>query len=305
MNNAFTSGAISGYSFNGIKTNDATELTFKDTMIRLSLLAQTVFKWKGLPNGIDEKHLERYLFEEGRCIFYHDETVGWVITRCTDSGDRNYYDEPTRLLPVATNATGLDLKEKDPRKDCVLIYNNDYAYPTTRTLMMYAARLTEMQRTIDINIHAQKTPVLIKASDKTRLSAKQIYKQWDGFEPLIITDKNLTEGVALEVLNIAAPVVFDKLSIEKNKLWNECMTFLGINNANMDKRERLVDDEVQANNEQIGYSAEVMLKARQRAAEAMSKLCCCDITVELRRTHKDVTGAEQPTEGQEEGGAAE
>lgn len=291
MNNAFTLA-----QFNQLP-GDPTVLTFQDNLIRLSLLAQTVFKWNGLPNNIDEKHLERYLFNEGRCMFYKDPNVGWIITKCVDAGTLNFYDEPTQLLPVATDSADLDLTTREPGEDCVLIYNNDYAYPTARTILMYAARLTEMQRTIDINIHAQKTPVLIKASDKTRLSAKQIYAKWSGFEPLIITDKNLTDGVEMEVLSIAAPVVFDKLAIEKNKLWNECMTFLGINNANMDKRERLVDDEVQANNEQIGYSAEVMLKSRQRAAEAMSKLCGCKITVELRRAQKPMLGAEPPKEG--------
>ena len=297
MNNAFTMSVAPQL------TGDPTMLTFQDTLIRLSLLAQTVFKWNGLPNGIDEKHLERYLFNEGRCMFYKDSKVGWIITKCADAGTLNFYDEPTALIPVATDAHELDLSEKEPGENCILIYNNDYAYPTVKTILMYAARITEMQRTIDINIHAQKTPVLIKASDKTRLSAKQIYSKWSGFEPLIITDKNLTDGVEMEVLSIAAPVVFDKLAIEKNKLWNECMTFLGINNANMDKRERLVDDEVQANNEQIGYSAEVMLKSRQRAAAAMSKLCGCNITVELRKAQKQQTGAEEPK--QKEGGTEE
>lgn len=291
MNNAFALGYFDNLP------GDPTLLTFQDNLLRLSMLAQTVFKWKGLPNGIDEKHLERYLFNEGRCMFHKDPKVGWIITKCNDAGTLNFYDEPTGLIPVATNAQDLDLSERAPGVDCVLIYNNDYAYPTARTILMYAARLTEMQRTIDINIHAQKTPVLIKASDKTRLSAKQVYKQWSGFEPLIITDKNLTDGVEMEVLSIAAPIVFDKLAIEKNKLWNECMTFLGINNANMDKRERLVDDEVQANNEQIGYSAEVMLKSRQRAAEAMSELCGTTITVELRRAQKPLLGAEPPKDG--------
>lgn len=296
MNNAFAMGLF------GNLPGDPTMLTFQDNLIRLSLLAQTVFKWNGLPNGIDEKHLERYLFNEGRCMFYKDPSVGWIITKCADAGSLNFYDEPTRLLPVATAAQELDLTVREPGEDCVLIYNNDYAYPTARTIMMYAARLTEMQRTIDINIHAQKTPVLIKASDKTRLSAKQIYAKWSGFEPLIITDKNLTDGVEMEVMNIAAPIVFDKLAIEKNKLWNECMTFLGINNANMDKRERLVDDEVQANNEQIGYSAEVMLKSRQRAAAAMSKLCGTEITVELRRAQKPAPGEDPQAQPAQEGG---
>ena len=294
MNNAF---ALANFSQ---LPGDPTLLTFQDNLIRLSLLAQTVFKWNGLPNGIDEKHLERYLFNEGRCMFFKDKNVGWIITKCSDAGSLNFYDEPTKLLPVATDAVELDLSTREPGEDCVLIYNNDYAYPTARTIMMYAARLTEMQRTIDINIHAQKTPVLIKASDKTRMSAKQVYKKWSGYEPLIITDKNIEDGVEMSVLNIAAPIVFDKLAIEKNKLWNECMTFLGINNANMDKRERLVDDEVQANNEQIGYSAEVMLKSRQRAAAAMSKLCGCTITVEPRKAQKPMLGAApKPQEGED------
>jgi hypothetical protein len=149
MNNAFALAQFSNLP------GDPTTLTFQDHLIRLSLLAQTVFKWNGLPNGIDEKHLERYLFSEGRCMFYHDPTVGWIVTKCVDSGTLNFYDEPTQLRPVVTNTEQLDLKPRDPLEDCVLIYNNDYAYPTARTIMMYAARLTEMQRTIDINIHAQ------------------------------------------------------------------------------------------------------------------------------------------------------
>lgn len=299
MNNAFTLA-----QFNNMP-GDPTMLTFQDNLIRLSLLAQTVFKWNGLPNNIDEKHLERYLFEEGRCMFYKDPKMGWIVTKCADNGSYNFKDEPTEIKPVVSKPDELDLKPREPDIDSVLIENNAYAYPTARTIMMYAARITEMQRTIDINIHAQKTPVLIKASDKTRLSAKQMYAKWSGFEPLIITDKNLQDGVEMEVLSIAAPVVFDKLSIEKNKLWNECMTFIGINNANMDKRERLVDDEVQANNEQIGYSAEVMLKSRQRAAKAMSKLCGRNITVELRRAQKPLLGAEQPGTEPKEGEGAE
>ena len=186
-----------------------------------------------------------------------------------------------------------------------MIYNNDYAIPTNRTIMLYAARLAEMQRTIDININAQKTPVLIKTSEKKRMSLQAVYRQWQGYEPVIFGDKDLDLGDVWDVLNTTAPVVFDKLAIEKNKLWNECMTFLGINNANMDKRERLVDDEVQANNEQIGLSAQIMLKARQRAAEQMSKLCGSTITVKLRAPQRAQEGAEGDNALLGDGGAEE
>ena len=261
---------------------DLTQLTFMDFYTRLMLLAQTVFQWEGLPNGIDEKHIERYLYNEGRCMFFRDFEKGWMIAKCTDSGLLNYYDEPTYLRPVATQYYPEDLAAYRNGEECTLIYNNAYAIPTHRTILMYAMRLTEMQRTIDINIHAQKTPVLIKTTERQRETVRAAYRQWSGNEPVIYGDKNLDTLDDMKTLNTAAPVVFDKLTIEKNKLWNECMTFLGVNNANMDKRERLVDDEVQANNQQIMLSAQIMLKSRQAAAEHMSKLSGCNITVKLR-----------------------
>ena len=288
MNTAFTLNDIPG---------DMTALTFQDYLYRLSLLAQSVFKWNGLPNGIDEKHLERYLFNDGRAMFFKDPNLGWMITKVSDAGKLNFYDEPTKIAPIATDATGISVKRYTPGEDTVLIYNNDYGYATVRTILGYAARLTEMQRTIDINVNAQKTPVILYCSDKTKKSAMAVYNQWKGYSPLIVGDKALNQEVEMKAINISAPVVFDKLAIEKNKIWNECMTFLGINNANMDKRERLVDDEVQANNEQIGLSAHVMLKARQRAAEQMSAMCGEKITVEIRTRPAPVLGALEGTEG--------
>ena len=267
---------------------NVTKLTFDDYYVRLMMLAQSVFEWKGLPNGIDEKYIERYLFHEGRCMFFKDFVKGWMVAKCAGTGDLNYYDEYTTVTPEATNYT--KVKEYKAGTDCVVICNNDYSIPTNRTILLYAHRLAEIQRTADINIIAQKTPVILKGSERQRLSLMQIIKSWFGNEPLIFGDKQL-DTVKMEVLNTAAPVVFDKLTIEKNKLWNECMTFLGINNANTDKRERLVDDEVQANNEQIELAAHVMLKAREKAAREISELCKCNVTVSMRNANK---GAEDP-----------
>lgn len=284
---------------------DMNQLTFMDFYSRLMLLAQTVFEWEGLPNGIDEKHIERYLYNEGRCMFFKDYEKGWMIAKCADAGRLNYYDEPTLLRPVATQYYPEDQEAYQNGEDCILIYNNAFAIPTHRTILMYALRLTEMQRTIDINIHAQKTPVLIKTTERQRETVRAVYRQWSGNEPVIYGDKNMDTLDDMKTLNTAAPVVFDKLTIEKNKLWNECMTFLGINNANLDKRERLVDDEVQANNQQIMLSAQIMLKSRQAAAEQMSKLSGCNITVKLRDCLKSPQEAQRGPQNPIEGGNEE
>lgn len=254
--------------------------TYTDYFYRLMLLSRSVFKWENLPNGMDEKWIERYLFNEGRCIFFHDKEKGFMVTKCTESGELNFYDEPTTLTPDATNYTNTSPLTNN--EECVVIGNNDEQIPTSPTIQLYALRLAEISRTIDINVNAQKTPVVILCSEKQKTTMKNVFKQWNGFEPVIYGDKNLDiEGI--KAMKIDAPIVFDKLQYQKHSIWNECMTFLGINNANQDKRERLVDDEVRANNDQIEHSALIMLKARERACEQINKLFNLNIKVSMRK----------------------
>ena len=154
--------------------------------------------------------------------------------------------------------------------------------PTSPTIQLYAYKLTNIDRTIDVNIIAQKTPIIVKCSDKQRLSLKNAIIQRNDNEPVIYADKNLDMS-SIEVLDLRPPKVFPDLQLQKHAVWNECMTFLGVNNANQDKRERLVTDEVSANNEQVKASEDVMLKARERACELINKMFHLDITVRRRK----------------------
>lgn len=282
-------------------SKDLNDLTFTDYYYRLMLLARSVFKWKGLPDGIQEKWIERYLFYYGRCMFFNDPEKGLMVAKCADNGMLNYYDEPTGLTPIATNYT-FNSPRLENYEECIEIRNNDDRIATRHTILLYALRLAEIARTIDINIQAQQTPTLITCTDKQRFSLKQVYKQWKGHEPVIWGDKNLDPNV-LQVFKTDAPVVFDKLQIQKHAIWNECMTFLGINNANMDKRERLVDDEVVANNEQIELSAQVMLKSREQACELINKMFGTNISVELRNAAEfgELLKVPDDSKGSEEG----
>lgn len=272
-------------------TKRLNDLTFTDYYYRLMLLARTMFKWNNLPEGIDEKHIEKWLYLDGKVMFFKDKTNGLMIARCNDSGQINYYDEPTMLTPYGNQYYGTPL-END--KECVLIRNNDDMIPTYMTIKLFALRLTNIERGIETNINALKTPILIRMnSDKQKLSLKNVYKQYEGNEPVIYADKDLT-GEPMEVLKTDAPIIFDKLQIQKHAVWNEAMTFMGINNANMDKRERLVDDEVRANNEQVEMSYQIMLKAREMACEKINKLFGTNISVELRKRENVILEDSEP-----------
>ena len=279
----FNDEKLLGYKSFSKRLNDR---VFTDYFYRLMLLSRTLFKWENLPNGIDEKWIERYLFTEGACLFYKDPTLGFMVAKMGENGTYNYYDEPTKVFPYATNYI-YEGEQLINNSNCVIIRNNDDMFPTAPTIQLYSYKLTNIERTIDTNVIAQKTPIIVKCSDKQRLSFKNAINQRNDNEPVIYADKSMnTED--MQVLDIKAPIVFDKLQIQKHAVWNECMTFLGVNNANMDKRERLVDDEVQANNEQVQASEDIFLKARQKACDEINKMFGLNISVKRRNLSKDV-----------------
>lgn len=256
-------------------------MTFADYYTRLKLIAKSIFKWNNLPNGMNEKWIERYLYEEGRCVFFFDKDKGFMVAKATDSGLINVYDEPTSIRPIATNYTYEELKNY---KECVVIQNNDEAIPTYKAIQLFAFRLTDLTRTIDVNVNAQKMPKIILCTEKQRLSMKKVINKVNDNEIAIFGDNSL-ELEQIKPLDIGAPVVFDKLQLQKHAIWNEAMTMLGVNNANQDKKERLVADEVQANNDQVNISAHLMLKARKQACDDINRIFKLEkpISVEMRK----------------------
>lgn len=254
---------------------------FTDYFYRLMLIARSIFKWENLPNGIDEKWIEKYLFTNGACVFYKDETLGFMVAKMSGQDNLNHYDEPITIRPYATNYTSD--KTYINNDDCVVIRNNDEMIPTSHTIQLYAYKLTNIDQTINTNIMNQKIPTIIRCSDKQRNSLKHVISQRNDNEPVIWGDKSLDTST-IDVLKTDAPIIFDKLELQKHMVWNECMSFLGVNNANQDKKERLVDDEVQANNDQIECSFNVMLKSREQACKLINDMFGTNIKVSRRNS---------------------
>lgn len=263
--------------------------TFTDYYYRLMLIARSIFEWKNLPNGIDEKWIERYLYIDGQCLFFKDKKMGFMVARCNPSGQINNYDEYTFLTPYGTNYQGSPLERNEK---CILIRNNDEMIPTMYTTRLYAYRLAEIERTIDVNVNAMKTSGIILCSEKQRLTMKKIFEKWNGNEPLIFGDKNLDLS-GIDVLKLDAPIVFDKLQVHKRAIWNEYMTHIGVNNANTEKKERQIVDEVNANNEQIEVSGNVFLKARKLACKQINDLFDLNIEVSVRDDFKPLFESEE------------
>lgn len=255
--------------------------TFTDYYLRLSMLALEAHRWNGLPNSMKEKWIEKFELDEGECVVYDDFNLGLIVTKFTADNRTNDYDDYTVVRPVGTN---IDSSRKlKVGEDCVIIRNNSMGLPTSYFIKQFAMRLSEVTRAIDINVNAQKTPLLMTGTDKQQATLKQVYAKYDGNEPVIYADKSLNLNPdVLRVISTEAPVVFPQLQDQKQSIWNECLTFLGINNANTDKRERLITDEVKANDVHIDMSAECFLQSRKEAAAEINRIFGTNITVERR-----------------------
>lgn len=268
-----------------IKTNQLNLFTYIDIYDRLSLLSKNMFEWINLPESVDEEFIEKVLFDTGKLVFFKDDDFGYMVARCTIAGQLNFYEKPTKVR-TATVGSIFTNKEIDLDKG-VIIRNNVSEIPTRPTVQLFAKRISDSQRTIDINIDAQKTPLLLLCDDKQKLTLINLYKQYEGNRPVIMGNKNLSEIIdKVKAIKTDAPYVADKIMKYKHDLSNEFFTFLGINNVNTDKRERLVTNEVDANNEQIELSASIMLNSRKRACKLINKMFPdLNIDVELRNVN--------------------
>ena len=162
---------------------------------------------------------------------------------------------------------------------------------TVRDAELYAYRLTNIDRTIDINIHAQKTPVLIRCDEKERLSLQNLYMKYDGNQPVIYGDKRLS-AEPLEVLQTNAPFIAPDLYELKVKIWNEMLTKLGISNVNYQKKERMITDEVQRGQGGTVANRYSGLMMRQQAADQINDMFNLNISVVYREDETDIDTSE-------------
>lgn len=251
--------------------------TYSDYYNRLMELALNVFEWENLPPSVDERFIELTLYEMGYCLYFNDEIIGNLALTCTIGGQLDVYRIPLLRRAYAVNG----YNKMCSAKDSVLIFNNYLHTPTQSTIELFARRLYEIERAIDINIKAQKTPTLILSSEQQRLTMKNLYMQYDGNEPFIFGDKNLDiDGI--KSLKTDAPFVADKLETLKHQVWNEALTFCGIENSNQDKKERLVSDEVGSNYGNIEAQRNVMLNARKQAVKKINSMFGTNIDVHFR-----------------------
>lgn len=275
---------------------------------RLMELAVSMFEWKNLPQaepkndkiGVDSRFLELTLFADGKSVFFEDEVMGYMALQCLIKGQLDVYRVPKSRRAFAVNGYQKDLDQTNS----VIIYNNYLRTNSMFDIEMYAKRMYNMDRIIDVNVNAQKTPILIACDENEKLTMENLYAQYDGNKPFIFGRKGLNNQ-PLSAITTGAPYVADKIYTLKSMIWNEALTYLGISNTNITKRERLITDEVQRNMGGVVASRHSRLEMRKKACEEINNMFGLNISVDYREdftelveaTTKEVLGEEEVDNG--------
>ena len=263
--------------------------TFMNMYRRMAKIVLSMFTYENLPDSMDQRFLEQSLFEDGQASVLYDTDKKLVInTRCADNGEINIYNLPTRINCFSVNFrtdrivyNGIIEESLNKETQAVLMLNDEERLPSWVYVFEYAERLADAQKTIDINVRAQRTPILILGSKKQKLSLENMYAQYDGYKPVIMGDEDYLSQDSIKAVNTGAPYVADKIQNLKKEIWNEFLGTFGINNINIEKKERLISAESDSNNEVTNYALKSYFDARKKAVKQINELFGTNIEVKI------------------------
>ena len=235
---------------------------------KYKMLSLNMFRWEGLPQTIESRHIENSLFNYGLCLIVNDDDLGFISVPCNYGAYMNVNNVPTEVRTCGFNyIKTFDYISKDKNK-CQLILNNDLAIGNEQYIYDYALRMFEVENCIRVNINQQKFPWFVNTTPNNKKTMETMFEKVMNGEPYILGSKDQIGSV--EVLTLNTPYIADKLNQYKYELEREVLSFHGLNN-NFEKKERLLVDEVNSNNDFIDRNVELMYRQRQLACESLNK----------------------------------
>lgn len=267
--------------------------TYQQYYWHLLGLAISMFEWKNLPDTIDERFLELTLFSDGKALFFRDDVIGDLTLQVALGGNFDVYRIPKNRRAYSANGYNKQCDETNS----VIIWNNMMHTDSKLDVEMFAKKLYDIDMSIIVNAKAQKTPTLILCDEEEKLTLENIYMQYDGNKPVIFGKKGLNPN-SVSAISTGAPYVADKLFELKTRYWNEALTYLGISNLAINKKERLISEEVSKAMGSTIANRYVRLNTRKQAAEQINKMFGLNIDVAYR---EDFAGLVKESDAEGEG----
>lgn len=240
-------------------------------------LSMNRFKWEGLPEEINIRWMEMALATRALAVFYFDKRYDrHFALPGSPKGVMNMVGDPLEYI-VWGNPFGT--RDMDAQ-DVVPIWANYTRMPDMDIIHIYAKRLAMMDRTIEINALQARRSKILSVNENGRLTAKIINAAIESGDAAIATSEGIDLANMIQALDLGIdPQKIVNMDILRGRQWNQALTMLGINNANQDKKERLVAAEVSGNDDAVAAIRATNLQSREQACEKINKKFGLDVSV--------------------------
>lgn len=263
-------------------------------------LAISSFEWQGVPDEIPVRAIEYIMLKFGWGAMFTDYDTGkYLFAQAAPSNNVDMYYNPNRIMLYAPNGMSWErhcsnwVRNGDGPEDmtfedgdAVMLYDNLLRVPLGEVIRNYARRLAEIDRIVEVNMGAQRTPFIIKGPAGSKMNRKSLIKHLEHNDQYIEVNDAGNFDNSIDVLQTAAPYIAKDLLEDKKKILNEAITFFGIDNTDTEKKERMIDAEATSNNEQIMVCRRSRLEMRRTFCEQVNKKWGLDMTVEWGVKHQ-------------------
>lgn len=215
--------------------------TYHFLLKQMKALAENVLLIKRVPDTINTKFLNQKLLRHGKVAFFWEKDIGLLCLPFKTIGKPNIYGEPIRIEVYGANGFRRTLEYNE----FIIMYDNNSMETIYLDICQYAERLSHTRRVTDINISQQKTPRFWRTKKGNEKSLRDMLNNIDSMEEVIaVYESLLLDDTTLHLE--PAPFLADKLTDYFNNLWGEYLRLIGIANITIQKKERLLTDEMTA-----------------------------------------------------------
>lgn len=251
---------------------------YKQYLDKMMLLAENVFQFKGIDNYVDMAVVNLELIIKGSVAFFKDDIMDKVLAfPYSNVGPLDMYGRPTKIMIRSKNGAYIRTLNSD---EFVIMYDNDSKLPIYSNILSTAERMALIKRTIDINVRQQQTPRFWKTSEENKKTLNDIVNEVEANVNTVITYDNIDLGDTTLVLE-PAPYVSDKLNDLKKEEWSEFLELIGISNLSVQKKERVIRDEIMTTMGGTIASRYSRFESRRKAIEEINKKWGTNIEVEF------------------------
>ena len=245
----------------------------------------SVFEFTDLPETWADNYFKYVLFGEGVIAVINTDRYGVICQNCGLSGYNVFY-QPTTVIVANPLLPGL--REFTVGENCQIIKLQPNYSGVMDLVTTYADLMALALETTGANLLNSKLSYVFFADNKTAAeSFKKLYDKLASGEPMAVIDKNLLKedgSVAWQMFtqNVGANYVTGELLNDMKTIEDQFNTIVGIPNANTQKRERMITDEVNANNVDTQSRVNLWLETMQKDIDKVNAMFGLNIAVKYR-----------------------